>query len=137
MLISDSPQSANMWMQYSAQRWTRAEDINSAIERLSYKLSDLSMDSLRSTNYDINVCFDAEQVKRLMEDSDRYNAGFNLCGKYSCGIFNLEQFCEQMVKIDLKHFLYDIEEYLPKNIIEKYHLDQSDDDEEGVDTVDN
>ena len=124
-------------MQYSAQGWTRAEDINSAIERLSCKLSDLSMNSLHSTNYDLNYCFDAEQVERLMEESDRYNAGVNLCGKYSCGILNLEQFCEQMVQIDLKRWLYDIDEYLPKDIIEKYHLDQSDGDEEGVDTVDN
>lgn len=135
MYISASPQSSNMWMQYSAQSWPRAEDINSAIERLSCKLSDLSMDSLHATNYDLNFCFDPEQVERLMKESDRYNAGSNLCGKYSCGILNLGQFCEQMVQIDLKHFLYDIETYLPKDIIEKY-LDQSDD-EEGVDTVDN
>lgn len=117
-------------MQYSAQRWTRAEDIDSAIDRLSCKLSDLSMDSLHAINYDLNFCFDAEQVERLKEQSDRYNVGANLCGKYSLGILNLEEFCERMVQTDLKCFLCDIEEYLPKKIIEKYRLNQSDDDEE-------
>lgn len=119
-----------MWMQYSAQRWIRAEDINSAIGRLSCVLSDLSMDSLHATNYDLNFCFDVEQVERLRKDSESYSTGVKLCSKYSRGVLNLEQFCEQMVQKNLKRFLYDIDEYLPKKIIEKYRLDQSDDEED-------
>lgn len=122
------------WMHYSSQEWVEARDLNTAINRLSCKLDDLSFDSLHAANYDLNYCFIEVEVQRLMKDYERYDVGSVLCKKYLYGIIKLEEFCEQMVQADLKCFLYDIEKYLPKEVIEKYQLDQSES-EDDADSV--
>lgn len=115
-----------MWMQYSAQDWPEAKDLRSTIERMSCELDALSLDSLHAANYDMNYCFDNDAVRGLMNDSDNYNTGANLCRRWTHGILRLEDFCEQMVRADLIRFLHYIKEYLPKEIIEKYQLNGSD-----------
>lgn len=116
-------------MQYSAQRWPVADDIDSAIQRLASELSVLSMDALHAANYDLTVCFNEDAIKRTVEDSERYSVGANLCNKYTEGMLNLHEFCDLMNRIDLRNFLYVIEEYLPKDILEKYQLETSDSNE--------
>lgn len=115
-------------MQYSAQRWVKAEDIKTAIERLSCELSDLRQEAQHSLVYD--TFLDAEEARRsIEEDCEAYGTGANLCDRYSRGLLSLNEFCDHMVRIKLKHFLYDIVKYLPVELIEKYQLDQSDDED--------
>ena len=52
-------------MQYSAQRWVNAEDITSAIERLSGELSDLKSYLQHSLVYDTNVYLDVKKSGEL------------------------------------------------------------------------
>ncbi|XP_074026519.1 uncharacterized protein [Leptinotarsa decemlineata] len=115
--------SANMWMQYSAQEWPEAVDLDSAIRKMAWEMADLSFDALHSSNYDLSVCYDAEEVRKLLELSEKYELGVALCHKYSYGSRNLDDFCKLIIEADLKHFLYDICTYLPQNIIEKYQLE--------------
>lgn len=125
-----------MWMQYAAVGWPIAEDLNSAIKRLGCQLGAYSDDAFHSTNYDLSICFDNDLVKIAMEDSERYSLGQNLCHKYGEGVLNLDEFCANMIAADLMTFLYVIDEYLPKHIIEKYQLtpdDDGDNDDEMVD----
>ncbi|XP_074034362.1 uncharacterized protein [Leptinotarsa decemlineata] len=116
-------QSTSMWMQYSAEEWPEAVNLDSAIRRLAWELADLSFDALHSSNYDLSVCYDAEEVRKLLELSEKYELGVALCHKYSYGSGNLDEFCELMIEADLKHFLHSISVYLPQNIIEKYQLE--------------
>lgn len=113
-------------MSYSAETWVKAEDLDSSIHRLSNELYDLCMELVRAINCD-DYCLDEDEVRRLGGDSERYSDGANLCNKYLHGIVDLEEFCEQLVQMGLKRFLYTIDEYLPKEMIEKYRLNQSDD----------
>lgn len=113
-------------MQYSTQRWVKTEDIKSAVERLSCELDDFRRSKQLSINYDITIYDDAEEVGRAKEGFKAYSIGVNLCNRYSRGFLNLDEFCEHMVRVELKRFLYGIVKYLPKKIIEKYQLHQSD-----------
>lgn len=112
-----------MWMQYSDQRYTPAANIKPWVENLSWKLDDLIRDALVSVNYDINICFDPEEVQRVREASMAYRIGVILCGRYCSGDLDLDEFCEHMDRVKLKHFLCEILN-LPEYIINKYQLKQ-------------
>lgn len=130
------PLPTNMWMHYSAEYWVKAEDLGTAIQRLACQLYDLSMDSLHAANYDMDYCYDTDAQQRLMKNSEQYTTGANTCNKYTHGILNLEEFCQEMLQLDLRRFLYDICEYLPNDIIVKFQLNQSDDSDEEDEDVD-
>lgn len=120
-----------MWMQYSSENWTKAEDLDSAIDRLCQELCALSMDADHAINYDMNMCFDEDRVQYCKEKSERYSKGANICNQYCHGLLNLEEFCKRMVRFNLGYFLYSIKKYLPHQIIEKYRLYDDEDDEDG------
>lgn len=120
-----------MWMQYAAEGWVKATDIDTSVERLGCELYALSMDSLHAANYDLDCCFDSDNVQCLLKDSEKYSSGSNLCQKYLHGILTIEEFCEQITEIELKRFLCDLRQYLPKEIIEKYQLDQDTQENDG------
>lgn len=123
-----------MWMHYASQDWVKAEDIDSAIERMGCELNCMSFDRLHAANYDLNYCYFEEEVKRLSEESEMYNNGSSLCTKYAQGLLSLDQFCEKMVEIKLKSYLRAcLLEYLPAELAEKYKLKDYQD--EDVDTT--
>lgn len=128
-----------MWMHYAGENWTKAIDLHTAIERMGEELSCLSFDRLHAMNYDMNYCFFEEKVIELQKDCDKFENGSELCSKYRAGDINLEQFCEEIVKLELKSFLiYNLLDYLPKPIIEKYNLVRKDlCDSEDMSEVDN
>lgn len=122
-----------MWMQYSTEQPIKAEDLGTAIERLSSELYALYTNSLHAANYDMGFYFnnDAE----LMYDAEKYRLGVILCDRYTYGIICLDEFCEEIVTLSLKHFLYGIAKYLPVEIIQKYQLHQDNNSHEEVEDV--
>lgn len=112
-----------MWIHYAAQHWTKAEDIESSIERLSNIFYALCQDSEHNANYQIYWVLDENEFQqRCMDDVEKFRNGVELCNKYFDKILNLEEFCAEIVKANLKHFLCEIYEYLSKEIIEKFQL---------------
>jgi hypothetical protein len=128
-----------MWMQYSASYWPIAEDIQTAVDRLSYQFTDLIIDGEHSLNYDTNICFDEETMQDVLVRIKKYRLGKLLCENYISGFYNLEEFCEEMIHKELKDFLHQLNPFLPASLLSKYDLiedeNENDDDEGGVDEI--
>lgn len=125
-----------MWMQYAAQQWPEPETLELAIERLSCELNALSFDSDHEAAYG-NSCFDEESVMYYQNQAEKYNLGAQLCQKYIYGILELDEFCTLMVLADLKSFLVKIGHHLSEEVLIKFELNESnnddaDDNKEGV-----
>lgn len=111
-----------VWMHYAAQHWVQATDIKSAIERLSNALFALSNEAYHATNYNMDICFNEDEIRKCLENAAKYDVGVNMCNKYMYGMLNLDEFCQKMIEVELKNFLYDLQEYLPLETIEKFKL---------------
>lgn len=53
-----------MWIHYAAQHWTKAEDIESSIERLSNIFYALCQDSEHNANYQIYWVLDENEFQQ-------------------------------------------------------------------------
>lgn len=113
---------SSMWMQYSADHWPQAENLNSAVDRLLCELNALSFDCLHESNYGNECFYDEESAMEYLNKSEKYSLGANLCQKYLCNILDLDEFCTLMVLGDLKNFLVELEPHLPEDILIKFKL---------------
>ncbi|CAH1999194.1 unnamed protein product [Acanthoscelides obtectus] len=111
-----------MWMHYASLRWPDSNDLRTAIMRLVCQLTDLMHDAEHSTNYDMNICWDDNQVERIRRLIRKYEEGQKLCAQYLQEDCTIEQFCSDMINYNLRSFLCEIARYLPPEIILKYNL---------------
>lgn len=119
-------------MLYSAENWTEATNLKTAVERLQSYLSALSWDILHAMNYDLSICYDENELERCKQEQKRYNAGDELCEKFMEGALEISDFCEEMLKCDLKRFLCNLTPFLPNDIIEKYQIYDDESEEENI-----
>lgn len=67
-----------MWIHYAAQHWTKAEDIESSIERLSNIFYALCQDSEHNANYQIYWVLDENEFQqRCMDDLKNFEMAWN------------------------------------------------------------
>ncbi|KAJ8913492.1 hypothetical protein NQ315_013872 [Exocentrus adspersus] len=58
---------------------------------------------------------------------ENYLLGGNLCRQYLFGVLNLEEFCQAMVNADLEKYLFEISNYLPGSVRNKFGLYETSD----------
>ncbi|CAH1993445.1 unnamed protein product [Acanthoscelides obtectus] len=90
--------------------------------RLVCQLMDLMLDAEHSTNYDMNDCWDDNEVERIRRLIRKYEEGQKLCTQYLQEDSTSEQFCSDMINYNLRSFLCEIVRYLPPEIILRYNL---------------
>ncbi|CAH1986635.1 unnamed protein product [Acanthoscelides obtectus] len=71
-----------MWRHYASLRWPDSKDLRAGIMRLVCQLTDLMHDAEHSTNYDMNVCWDDNEVERIRRPIRKYEEGQKLCTQY-------------------------------------------------------
>ncbi|CAH1989368.1 unnamed protein product [Acanthoscelides obtectus] len=109
-------------MHYASLRWPASKDLRTAIMRLVCQLTDLMLDAEHSTNYDMNICWDDNEVERIRRLARKYEEGQKLCTQYLQEDCTIDQFCNDMINYNLRSFLSEIARYLPPAIILKYKL---------------
>ncbi|CAH1981935.1 unnamed protein product [Acanthoscelides obtectus] len=115
-----------MWMHYASLRWPDSKDLHSAIIRLVCQSTDLMHDAEHSTNCDMNICWDDNEVERIRRLIRKYEEGQKLCAQYLQEDCTVEQSCSDMINYNLRSFLCEIARYLPPEIILKYNLEYED-----------
>lgn len=116
-----------MWMCYSETSWPKAVDLRSSIERLKCKLSALRFDADHEAVYGMESFLSVEECKQLER---KYDKGYHYCSDYLRNRLNIEEFCNKLVEIDLKEFLYDIKAFLPAEVIANFDLNEGSTDSE-------
>ncbi|CAH1993875.1 unnamed protein product [Acanthoscelides obtectus] len=112
-----------MWMHYASLHWPVSKDLRTAIMRLVCQLTDLMLDAEHSTNYNMNICWDDNEVERVRRLIWKIEEGQKLCTQYLQEDYcTIDQFCNAMINYNLRSVLCEIARYLPPKIILKYNL---------------
>ncbi|CAH2001061.1 unnamed protein product [Acanthoscelides obtectus] len=96
---------------YASLRWNDSKDLHTAIMRLVCQLTDLMLDAEHSTNNDMHICWDDNEVGRIRRLIRKYEEGQKLCTQYLQEDCTIEQFCSDMINYKLRSFLYEIARY--------------------------
>lgn len=112
-----------MWLFYSESKWTKAEDLPSAIERLSDEISALLFSEQHDNIYDLQSIQDYETRNVEYEKQvQRYNRALVLCRKFLDKDISIQKFCRGMLAADMKPFLLNIVSFLPQEYVIKYNI---------------
>lgn len=112
-----------MWMCYSEQNWRKAEDLQSAVERLCDEISALIFSEQHDSIYDMQSIQDDEsRYKECQKQVQRYNRGLKWCRKFLDGNVSIQKFCREMIAADMKTFLVNIKQYLPQKYIVQFNI---------------
>lgn len=109
-----------MWMCYAAESWPTPVDLESTIQRVSCELSACSFDADHESVYNLNYCFDEEEVQRLQELSEKYSEGAEVCDLYLSGEISLECLYYEFLKLNLKSYLYCLKRFAPEELHNRF-----------------
>lgn len=105
-----------MWFAYSQANWPRAIDLRSAIERLSAEFRDLSFDADHESVYNVNYCYDEDEVLRLRGLAEKYGEAEQVCDLYLESEITLEDLLDKLQKLDFHRFIKQVHTFLPANL---------------------
>lgn len=112
-----------MWMFYSESKWAKAEDLESAIERLSDEISAIIFSEQHDTIYNMQSIQDYETCNAECEKQvQMFSKALDLCSKFLNGNLSIQKFCRDMINVDMKRFLINIKAFLPQECIIKYNI---------------
>lgn len=109
-----------MWMFYSRESWTVAENLSTAVERLADEFSDLAFDACHAQNYDLSVCFIQSECDHLRDLEDRYREGVEVCTLYLSSEISLECLLYELVKLNFEGFIHNLKAYLPEDLKSRF-----------------
>lgn len=112
-----------MWMGYAAESWTKAEDLQSAVQRLKESLHARAFDADHESVYGRNYYFDEVYYKELAR---KFELGAKICECYLIKQISIGELCEQFVNNELKDLLYEITHFLSKDLLEKVGIGSCD-----------
>lgn len=113
-----------MWACYTSTFWETAEDLQSAIRRIQSQFRALAFEACHSTNYDLTVCWDPEEVNHLNDLEARYEEGADVCQLYFDSEISLECLLYELLKLDFQRFIQDLREFLPADLKERFTTEE-------------
>lgn len=105
-------------MCYAAESWPKAVDLESAVRRISSQLCDFQHDAILQQNRGYQ-CWNYQNLK---DDEEQYGRGIILCDMYLSGKIDLKLFCDLLLCIKLKSFLWSLKHFLPNEITLRYQM---------------
>lgn len=98
--------------------WGDVKDLSSAIKRLQVELRATQYDKI----YDSKICFDVGIAEASKREAKELQVAINLCDLYLSNHITLDQFCDGMKNNNLLHYMWQLAEFMPESLLEKYGL---------------
>ncbi|KAJ8914417.1 hypothetical protein NQ315_017511 [Exocentrus adspersus] len=117
-------------MSNTSSNWLGSEELDLMVDALSVQLYYLAneerLTGVLEEDEEVH-CPHAECSEYCISKMENYLLGGNLCRQYLFGVLNLEEFCQAMVNADLKKYLFEISNYLPGSVRNKFGLYETSD----------
>ncbi|KAJ8914429.1 hypothetical protein NQ315_017525 [Exocentrus adspersus] len=131
LLLPISPYLLNQInMSNTSSNWLGSEELDLMVDALSVQLYYLAneerLTGVLEEDEEVH-CPHAECSEYCISKMENYLLGGNLCRQYLFGVLNLEEFCQAMVNADLKKYLFEISNYLPGSVRNKFGLYETSD----------
>ncbi|KAJ8913080.1 hypothetical protein NQ315_006581 [Exocentrus adspersus] len=117
-------------MSNTSSNWLGSEELDLMVDALSVQLYYLAneerLTGVLEEDEEVH-CPHAECSEYCISKMENYLLGGNLCRQYLFGVLNLEELCQAMVNADLKKYLFEISNYLPGSVRNKFGLYETSD----------